>query len=87
MKDNVVKVADILREQEVRIGIQKSNTKLPGNENDYGNWEVEVVEIMNNVQLQIKWGISEDWITQREKANLLMQNELYSLEYLFPVHI
>ena len=35
----------------MRIGIQKNNTKLPGNENDYGNWAVEVVEIMNNVQL------------------------------------
>ena len=35
----------------MRIGIQKSNTKLPGNENDYGNWEVGVAEIMNNVQL------------------------------------
>ena len=51
MKDNVVKIADILIEMVVRVGIQKNNTKLPGNENDYGNWEVEVVEIMNNVQL------------------------------------
>ena len=51
MKDDVVKIADILIEMVVRVGIQKNNTKLPGNENDYGNWEVEVVEIMNNVQL------------------------------------
>ena len=51
MKDDVVKIADILIEMVVRVGIQKNNTKLPGNENDYGNWEVEVAEIMNNVQL------------------------------------
>ena len=49
MKNGVVKVADILIGMVVRIGIQKNNTKLPGNENDYGNWAVEVVEIMNNV--------------------------------------
>ena len=49
MKDDVVKIADILIGMVVRVGIQKNNTKLPGNENDYGNWEVEVVEIMNNV--------------------------------------
>ena len=51
MKDDVVKVADILIGMVVRIGIQKNKMKLPGKENDYGNWEVEVVEIMNNVQL------------------------------------
>ena len=49
MKNGVVKVTDILIWMVVRIGIQKNNTKLPGNENDYGNWAVEVVEIMNNV--------------------------------------
>ena len=51
MKDNVVKVADILIGMVVRIGIQKNNTKFPGNENDYRNWAVEVAEIMNNVEL------------------------------------
>ena len=51
MKDGVMKIADILIGMVVRIGIQKNNTKLPGNENDYGNWEVGVAEIMNNVQL------------------------------------
>ena len=49
MKDNVVKVADILIGMVVRIGIQKNNTKLPGNENDYGNWAVGVAETVNNV--------------------------------------
>ena len=49
MKDDVVKVADIMIGMVVRIGIQMNNTKLPGNENDYGNWAVEVAEIMNNV--------------------------------------
>ena len=33
----------------MRIGIQKNKMKLPGHENDYGNWAVEVAEIMNNV--------------------------------------
>ena len=49
MKDDVVKVADILIGMVVRIGIQKNKMKLPGNEIDYGNWAVEVAEIMNNV--------------------------------------
>ena len=49
MKDGVVKITDILIWMVVRIRIQKNNTKLPGNENDYGNWAVEVAEIMNNV--------------------------------------
>ena len=49
MKDGVVKITDILIWMVVRIGIQKNNTKLPGNENDYGNWAVGVAEIMNNV--------------------------------------
>lgn len=51
MKDDVVNVADILIGIVVRIGIQKNKMKFPGNENDYGNWAVGVVEIMNNVQL------------------------------------
>ena len=49
MKDDVVKIADILIGMVVKIGIQKNKMKLPGNEIDYGNWAVEVAEIMNNV--------------------------------------
>ena len=49
MKDDVVKVADILIGMVVRIRIQKNNTKLPGNENDYGNWVMEIIETVNNV--------------------------------------
>ena len=73
IRDDVVKIADILRGFVVKIRIQKNTKKLPGNENKYGNQVMEVAETINNEWLQLKMGYFRglDHSTRKSKSTVV----------------